>query len=227
MKYAIAIRHVAFEDAGAIATVLAAKNYQLDYLQAGVDKLEAAEHVDLLIILGGPIGAYEADSYPWLNAEIDLIGRRLAARRPTLGICLGAQLMAASLGANVYPGGSKEIGWAPLSGLADILRPLADVPVLHWHGDTFDLPAGAARLASTALYDNQAFALGSYALALQFHLEVAPNAIEPWLIGHSAELAAAGLSPVQLRADSRVQTNRIVTLCEQVIGEWITCAMKD
>jgi GMP synthase (glutamine-hydrolysing) len=227
MKRAIAIRHVAFEDAGTIATALAVRGYGLAYLQAGVDSMSQAESADLLIILGGPIGVYETQNYPWLVDEIALVKTRLAAKRPTLGVCLGAQIMAASLGAQVYAGTAKEIGWAPLSHVTGVLAPLQDVPVLHWHGDTFELPESALPLASTALYGNQAFALGTYALALQFHLEVAPHEIEPWLIGHSAELGQTGISPAMLRSKSRAQDGRVIKLCEQVIGDWIDQAMKD
>jgi GMP synthase (glutamine-hydrolysing) len=221
MKRAIAIRHVAFEDAGCIAAVLAAKDFGLDYVQAGLESLDSAADADVLIVLGGPIGVYETASYPWLADEIALITARLQAGRPLLGICLGAQLMAASLGARVYPGPVKEIGWGALRDASGVLAVCDDVPVLHWHGDTFDLPAGAVRLASTALYENQAFAIGSHALALQFHLEVAPHKIEPWLIGHAGELAAAGVDPAVLRAKSRAQDGRVVTRCEQVIGAWL------
>jgi GMP synthase-like glutamine amidotransferase len=130
---------------------------------------------DLLVCLGGPIGAYEEAAYPFLRDELALIERRLAAARPTLGICLGAQLMARALGARIYPAPAKEIGWGEVrlseAGQKGPLRHFAGVPVLHWHGDTFDLPKGAELLASTVLCANQAFAFGRYALAFQFHPE--------------------------------------------------------
>jgi hypothetical protein len=120
----------------------------------------------LLIVLGGPIGAYETDTYPFLAAEIALLERRLMHDRPTLGICLGSQLMAKALGARVFPGPLKEIGWGRIdlteAGAGSSLASLGseDSEVLHWHGDTFDLPAGAVRLACNANYENQAFAFG-------------------------------------------------------------------
>jgi GMP synthase (glutamine-hydrolysing) len=140
----------------------------------------------LLIVLGGPIGAYETDTYPFLAAEIALLERRLMHDRPTLGICLGSQLMAKALGARVFPGPLKEIGWGRIdlteAGAGSSLASLGseDSEVLHWHGDTFDLPAGAVRLACNANYENQAFAFGQAALALQFHAEADPGSLEKW-----------------------------------------------
>lgn len=203
MKVAVAIRHIAFEDVGTLEPVLDEAGYSLTYLEAGVDDLAAAEACNLLIVLGGPIGVYEVEAYPFLVRELDLVRRRLAADQPTLGLCLGAQLIAQALGARVYPGPAKEIGWAPLSFLAEELRELDGVAVLHWHGDTFDLPVGAKRLASTALTPNQAFSVGRNLLALQFHAEPEARMFERWLIGHTCEIGAAGLSPVTLRADAQ------------------------
>ncbi len=205
-KTALAIRHVHFEDLGAFRPELEAAGFTVQYHEAGVDDLRAAPDADLLVVLGGPIGAYEDHLYPFLTEEIALLEKRLAADRPTLGICLGAQLMARALGAKVYPGPAKEIGWAPLTlteaGASGPLRHLGDAPVLHWHGDTFDLPDGAARLASTPLCANQAFARGASALAFQFHPEADGAGFERWLIGHAVEIAQAKLSPRVLRADT-------------------------
>src|SRR5262249_57807158 len=121
---------------------------------------------EVLIVLGGPIGVYQEQDYPFLTDELRVLERRLAADLPTLGICLGAQLMARALGAKVYAGPRKEIGWSPLhlsaAGRRSCLAPLAkrQAAVLHWHGDTFDLPAGATHLASTPDYPHPALACG-------------------------------------------------------------------
>ena len=155
MKRAVALRHVAFEDLDGFAPLLEARGYRLSSCDAATDDLAAAAlgDADLLIVLGGPIGAYEDTDYPFLAPEIALIERRLAQGRPVLGLCLGAQLMARALGARVYPAGFKEIGWAPVAlsrdGQNSALAALDGDAVLHWHGDTFDLPAGAPRLAAT------------------------------------------------------------------------------
>jgi GMP synthase (glutamine-hydrolysing) len=132
---------------------------------------------DLLIVLGGTIGVYGVEAFPFLAREIDWLELRLKHDRATLGICLGSQLMAKAFGSRVFAGQAKETGWGYVAltdaGRGWCLQPLSDpdVQVLHWHGDTFDLPHGATRLASTALYENQAFAFGRNALALQFHIE--------------------------------------------------------
>src|SRR5579885_2849884 len=178
MKTATAIRHVHFEDLGTLGAILEDCGYRVRYADACVDDIGALDPTadSLVIVLGGPIGAYEENLYPVLKDELKLLEKRLAASRPTLGICLGAQMMARALGARVYPGGGKEIGWAPLllseAGRASCLAPLGDAPVLHWHGDTFDLPKGAVHLASTPRYRQQAFAWQRHGLALQCHIEV-------------------------------------------------------
>ena len=206
-RRAVAIRHVAFEDLGTLGDVLANRGFDISYIEAGRDDLAAAGDPDLLVVLGGPIGAYEADAYPFLAGETKLIEARLRANKPTLGVCLGAQLMAQALGARVYPSGVKEIGWARIeltdAGRGSCLAALSDTPVLHWHGDTFDLPAGATHLAASAMVKHQAYAWGPAALALQFHIEVKGADLEKWFIGHAAEIAATkSVSVTGLRADT-------------------------
>ena len=211
MKVAVAIRHVPFEDLGSFERVLGDRGYAVAYADAGLDNLGALDPrgPDLLVVLGGPIGAYEEASYPFVLDELELLEKRLAADRPTLGVCLGSQLMARALGARVYPGDRKEIGWATLAltdeGRRSCLRFLApeETAVLHWHGDTFDLPQGAVRLASTQAYENQAFAWGKRALALQFHAETTARGLERWFIGNACEIGATpGVTVTGLRRDS-------------------------
>lgn len=207
MKTAIAIRHLAFEDLGTFEDVLAARGFQLRYVEAGDDDLSSfdPQEPDLLAMLGGPIGAYEEALYPFVLDEIRIAARRLHSRRPLLGICLGAQVMARALGSCVYAGPSKEIGWTPLTITeAGQRSPVAHLSgeltsMLHWHGDTFDLPPGATLLASTPLTPNQVYSCGDVALAFQCHPEVRAGFIERWLVGHACELAHAGIRPPDLR----------------------------
>ena len=205
MAQALAIRHVPFEHLGTLAPLLTDQGFDVTYLEAGVDSLGSAGLPDLLVILGGPICAYQEAEYPFIADELALILRQLDAGKPLIGICLGAQLIARALGARVYPGSAKEIGWSPLvptdKGRGSCLAPLAenDWQVLHWHGDVFDLPEGAVALASTPATPNQAFTLGDTVLGLQFHIEAVSAEIEHWLIGHAVELAEAGIDLSKLR----------------------------
>jgi GMP synthase (glutamine-hydrolysing) len=206
MKHVLAIRHVAFEDLGTFEKVFVEAGYQVDYVEAPTHDLGALDiHApDVVVVLGGPIGAYEEDNYPFLLQELKLIEQRLKSGRPLLGICLGAQLMARASGARVYAGPQKEIGWGRLTlteaGARSALAPLSgDASVLHWHGDTFDLPPSAERLASSPLYENQAFSIGPSVLGLQFHLEASASEIERWLVGHACELSHAGVKLQSLR----------------------------
>ena len=228
MKTAVAIRHVGFEDLGAFAPAIRDAGFAIRYHDVGArnPRTPETENADLLIVLGGPIGAYEVDSYPFIGDEIAVLERRLAARLPTMGICLGAQLIASSAGARVYPSGVKEIGFAPIrltdSGRSSCLAPFADEPMtLHWHGDTFDLPAGAQRLASTDLCRNQAFSMGSNIIAFQFHPEASATGFENWLIGHAAELAAAGLNVGELRADAEKYGAELERKAQRVATDWL------
>jgi GMP synthase (glutamine-hydrolysing) len=210
---ALVLSHVAFEDLGSLEAPLRARGFSIETIDVATASfpLAQAESCDLLVVLGGPIGVYDDRDYPFLQDEITLIAQRLAARKPILGICLGAQLMAAALGARVYPGQrGAEIGWSPLQAaphhqppawFAPLLAP--SLAVFHWHGDTFDLPAGALHLAKTEAYDHQAFAIGNFALGLQFHPEVSAQGLERWYVGHACELHHAGISAARLRASAR------------------------
>ena len=222
MPIVYAIQHVAFEDLGAWEDVLYQHDFRVRYLEAGVDDLsQAMNHDGLTIILGGPIGVYESQDYPFLVDEIALLKQRLAKQLPTIGICLGAQLIAHALGAAVYAGAQKEIGWSKLSIRTANNNPLSvleNTEVLHWHGDTFDLPVNAEHLASSDLYANQAFRVGSNILALQFHAEVASDSLEKWLIGHTCEIRQAKINIPALRAEN----SRYALALEQQSAQIIT-----
>ena len=227
MKNCLALRHVAFEDAGIVEMILRQRGCELRYFDVGVTELDthAVADADLLIILGGPIGVYEEQAYPFLVPETAAIAARIELQRPTLGICLGAQLMAKVLGASVAPGPAKEIGWAPVeltrAGHASPLRHIAGLPVLHWHGDNFALPPHCENLASTAHCPHQAFRQGGNVLGLQFHMEADPRGIEAWLIGHAVELAKAGRDPRAIRHDTICYGQQLEHAAVRVFTEWL------
>ncbi|MEN3951322.1 glutamine amidotransferase [Iodidimonas sp. SYSU 1G8] len=220
------IRHLAFEDLGLFAAPLEARGWTIRIVDAGIDDIaDAIADADLAVICGGPIGVYESDRYPFLLDELAAIERRVEAGLPTLGLCLGAQLIAAALGAPVYPGRRKEIGWGriqlTIDGRESCLAAVAETPVLHWHGDTFDLPPGAALLASSDTYPHQAFAIGAHTLALQFHAEADPRRIEQWLIGHAAELSASGVDVPGLRQRTAAVRDAVEAAAPDLLNRWI------
>ncbi|MGV6875537.1 glutamine amidotransferase [Pseudochelatococcus sp. B33] len=227
-RTALAIRHVHFETLGTFEQALEEAGYTPGYADVATGGLADVDPLapDLLVVLGGPIGVYETEAYPFLDKERALIRTRLDAGLPILGICLGAQLIAAALGAGVGPTGVKEIGFAPVdlteAGKRGPLRHLAGVPVLHWHGDAFDLPAGAELLATTAIA-NQAFSIGAHVLGLQFHPEAdTGHDLEAWLIGHAAELAGAGIDPRRIRADARTFGPALRDAGRAAFAEWLS-----
>lgn len=219
------IQHLAFEDLGSLEDIFYQNGFRVRYFEAGVDDLKPAlEYEGLTIILGGPIGVYETEDYPFLKDEISHLKSRLQRNLPTLGICLGAQLIAHALGAKVYAGAHKEIGWSKLH-LTDAnqnpLAPLEDIEVLHWHGDTFDLPENAQLLASSEFYPNQAFQLGEQILALQFHIEIMAESFEKWLIGHTCEIRSANLSIAKLREDNHKYAEQLEQSCANVMRNFL------
>lgn len=231
MRKAIALTHVDFEDLGTLGTELAHAGYAIEMVNACIADLSVPELVnaDLLVVLGGPIGVYEREAYPFLDAELGLIRLRLKEKRSVIGICLGAQLIAAACGASVHPGTQgKEIGWAPIHAgrdaalypeFAALLAP--GLCVLHWHGDTFHLPANSHHLAATNAYSSQAFAIGRHALGLQFHVEVSARGLERWYVGHACELGAAKVSVAELRQQSEKFAPALEEASRQFWKEWL------
>ncbi|WP_117194468.1 glutamine amidotransferase [Rhizobium terrae] len=226
-KTALALRHVHFEDLGTFAKPLADAGYEIRYSDVGdADFCNGDPSTpDLLIILGGPIGVND-DAYPFLDTEWTFIRTRLAAGRPTLGICLGAQLIAAALGEKVLPTGIKEIGFSRLTltdaGRLGPLRHLEDVAVLHWHGDTYSLPLGAVNLAASKVVEQQAFSIGRNVLGLQFHPEAKTDGtFERWLVGHAVELAAARVDVPSLRQSAKDNGPRLRQTAALMLHDWL------
>ncbi len=224
------IRHLTFEDMGSFTSVLQAHGYQINYIEAGYDDLFQIDALsdDLLVILGGPISVNDSEIFPFIDVEIDVLRQRIAADKPTLGICLGAQLIASALGAKVYSGNEKEIGWYDLNltaaGGQSALRYLGSehCSMLHWHGETFDLPDNAVLLASSEKYPNQAFSYKKKVLALQFHPEVMQHGMEKWFIGHIGEInQTQGVSVERLRKDTHQFANQLEVQGELFFNSWI------
>jgi GMP synthase (glutamine-hydrolysing) len=208
----LAIRHVAFEDLGILEDIFTARGWSYRYHEAGTQSWATLDPLsdDLVVVLGGPVAVYDAHLYPFITEELKFLEQRLAARKATLGLCLGAQLIAKALGARVYPAAVKEIGWSPLQ----LKGPGHTSPckwfsaeyafMFHWHGDTFDLPDDAVLLASTGNCPNQVFVWNDVVLAFQCHPEVRARDLENWFIGHAVEIAATpGVNARLLREDTR------------------------
>jgi GMP synthase (glutamine-hydrolysing) len=204
---ATVLQHVACEGPGAIGDAL--QRYGVAQRVVRIydgEPVPTALEGDALIVMGGPMGVYETDRFPHLRAELRLIDEALRRGRPTLGVCLGSQLIAAALGARVYPSGGKEIGWYPieLSDAAKADAVLGAAPrrftAFVWHGDVFDLPRGAVHLASTEMTAEHAFRYGEQVYGLLFHLEVTPVQVDAMLRAFADELAGAGIAPDPIRA---------------------------
>lgn len=230
MKKVIVIRHVPFEDLGYFGPKLNSLGYSISYLDAGKDDLSLVDSLDpdLLVICGGPISVNEEELYPFLHDEFRVVAKRIYEEKPILGICLGAQIIAKVLGSRVYSSGTKEIGWFPIflteEGKNSPLHYLHHdhTYVFHWHGETFDLPLQATLLASTPICKNQAFAIGTHTLALQFHPEVIPLHLEQWYIGHTCELShTKQISLDQLRKEAKLWGSKMQKQGEQFLQEWI------
>ena len=227
MKRALVLRHVDHEGIAGYREPIEAAGYVIDRVaahHAGCAELDTLSP-DLLVVMGGPMGVYDTDRFPWLSDEIAVLRRRLAADRPTLGVCLGSQLIAAALGAEVRKGPVREIGFAPVTlteaGKAGPLRHLDGVDLLHWHGDTFDVPGVTELLAMTAPYA-QAFARGRNLLALQFHAEMGEDErFEHWLVNDVADIATVGETPDALRAAHDRLGPAAVAAGRAMIGEWL------
>lgn len=229
-KKASVIRHIAFEDLGSFDYVLKTKGYLVKYFEAGYDDLSdiSNSQPEILIILGGPIGVYDQKDYPFLEKEISILKNRIEKDLPTLGICLGAQLIAATLGAQVYNGEKKEIGWSKLKlteeGSKNYFKYLDGnlTKVLHWHGDTFKLPKYAVLQASSDMYINQAFTYGKNILALQFHIEVTELGMEKWFIGHANEISAtSGICVSTLRSDTKKNIRQLNHNSKMFLEGWL------
>jgi GMP synthase (glutamine-hydrolysing) len=224
----LALQHVRVETPGMVEAGVEQSGARLEVVrvfEGAPVPAELGEHQGL-VVMGGPMGVYEADRHPFLRDEARLIERALRDRVPVLGICLGSQLLASVLGARVYPGAHKEIGWYPVTleeaGRADpLLGPLpASFTPLHWHGDVFELPQGAAGLARSQLTRHQAFVYDHNAYGLLFHLEVAGGQLDGMVAAFADELHDAGVAPQVLLDGARSNGAAAEALGRGLFARW-------
>ncbi len=187
MPRACVLQHIRCEPPGLFSEPLRGRGFVVETVELDEGGcLPDLREVDLVLAMGGPMGVYEEARYPWLVAEKQWIAAAVRAGTPYLGVCLGAQLLAASLGAEVRTGDKPEVGVLPVemtaSGRADPVFGVlgSQFPALQWHGDTFALPAGAVHLGRSAAYPNQAFRFGEAAYGIQFHVEVTDSMLAEW-----------------------------------------------
>ncbi len=230
MEDIFVFQHDPLEELGVFTPVLEKHSLSFRYVRLFQEEMptEDWEKVRALVILGGPMSVQEEAQYPFLKWEKTIIRTALKEGIPLLGICLGAQLIAAAAGAQVYRGNFKEIGWYPVSITAEgqmdsTVGYLPEKPVVfQWHGEGFDLPRGAQRLAFSLHYDNQAFRMGKNVYGLQFHLEVTPAMIERWLNQNDKELAQIPyISPDKIRADTGSYAQTLRHYGERFFQEFI------
>lgn len=186
------LQHVPFEGLGSIASWLKDHKAEVTSTRFYNDPaFPPLSGLDLVIAMGGPMSVNDEATLPWLRPEKQFVRSAVEQGVPVLGICLGAQLIASALGSRVYRNPQKEIGWFQIEatpGPADAFRFPAKCTVFHWHGETFDLPAGAVRLAKSAACENQAFQIGGHVIGLQFHLETTPESAASILYNCGDEL---------------------------------------
>jgi GMP synthase-like glutamine amidotransferase len=189
------LQHVSFEGLGCINQWITTKGHTVNYTKLYDNpQFPVLDEFDWLIVMGGPMGVYDEAMYPWLKEEKEFIRRAIESGKTIVGICLGSQLIAEVLGAKVYPNKRKEIGWFDIQKTEfaksqPLLEQIEEqFTVFHWHGDTFDLPAGSERLFSSAVCLNQAFLYKKKVLGLQFHFEVTSHTLKEMIENGMSEL---------------------------------------
>ncbi len=225
MPKVLAIRHVAFEDLDGYTACFRRRGFDISYRDAWYDNILETDHADVLALLGAPIGVYEADLYPFIRTELNIIESWIKAGKPVLGICFGAQLLANVLGSTIRKSEAFEFGWKPIqltsAGQSSPIAPYGgeNVNVFHCHGDTFDVPRCAQHLASSNLFESQAFSYGPH-LGIQFHGEVTSRGLTRWYIGHSARIKAlTGVRQLQRQTAECAPTAELIL--DSIIGAWL------
>lgn len=224
----LVLQHIEVEPPGLIGEVLRSKGFELEYCHGylGQEIPETLEAYEALVVMGGPMGVYEADQFPFLKKEMKLIDNALKHEKPILGVCLGSQLLAYVLGAKVYPGKQKEIGWYPVELCPDASGDglFKNVPAsfmgFHWHGDIFDLPAGASCLAKSDLTACQAYRFGLNVYGFLFHMEVSQEMIGKWTERFREELVGVKINPEAILKKSAEYLKPLQGIGRAVFTQW-------
>ncbi len=230
MKHTVlVVRHAPHESGGTLENALAGAGLACHYVNVHreIPPRLPLDQAAGLVVLGGAMNADQVDQYPFLAADVRWMRQAVDTGLPLLGICLGAELLAKSL-ARVYPNGVKEIGWysiemTPAAAGDPVLAQSGTKRVFQWHGDTFDLPAGAVHLARSPQCENQAFRYGRTAYGLQFHVEMTAPMIDSWLgePGNCGELAELPyIDPVQIRRETPGELPQLRALAGQILGRF-------
>ena len=221
------LQHVPFENLGSMENYFLSRGYQISSTKLySEENFPGLEDFDWLIIMGGPMGVYDEDRFPWLKNEKRFISDVIEAGKVLLGVCLGAQLIASVLGAKVYKNRFREIGWFPITRsetpaetiLGKVLPETLEV--FHWHGDTFDIPEGATLLASSEACHNQGFVIENRIVGFQFHLETTMEAAKKLINECSDELDGSRYvqSKEQMLSDT-TKFAKINTVMESILQE--------
>jgi len=225
-KIALVLQHDSTIHLGNLEPVLTARGYDIQVLDARTaDFATLTVAPALVVVLGNDNGVYEKDVLPYIAAEEAWLALRLAAQQPTLGVCFGAQIMASALGERVYKGDSTQVGFREVvpttAGENSPVRHFAGVPVMEWHGDTFDLPAGATLLAGSSDYANEAYALGSWGLAVQFHPETTEEMHEEWLDIGRESVMNLGIDPDALVAEREAHSAAMGVASQAMLNDFL------
>lgn len=229
-KQVWAIQHIGYETLGSFEPVLESRGFDVRYFCSRTVDYKAlfADDPELLVVLGGPMSVYDTERHPWVHDEKNFVTDRIEAEKPLFGICFGAQMIARALGADVYAGPQgKEIGWSPITvnqdGLKTPLRHLNGelTNMLHWHGDTFDLPDGAILLASSDHYKKQAYSYDDYIFCLQCHPEVTQDKLRLWYASAIQDVLEVNKTVAQLRSDEEKFLTRLTQQSQLFMNEWL------
>ena len=222
---AVCLQHVPFEGPGAFATALIARDVSLERYLVPQDGLPK-DAEDLLIVMGGPMSVNDPDS--WIAEETEFIRSVILAGKPVIGVCLGSQFMAKSLGATVRPGKALEIGMTPVRLTAEAKQDPAfsTLPelfeVFEWHGEVFDLPKDCVSLAGSDIAPLQAFRYGARAYGLLFHLEMEENGIESLCRECAPDLTKAGLTTQQVKTTALPHLPQLHQIADRLIGHLLS-----